>query len=369
MSGICGEVFVVLAPLTASDKTIIYGRNGLRQASENAASEVNEIHFYPASEASGPVKCDSAEVEGAASFSVIMAKPAGLWGAETGSNEKGLCIGLTFSEGHPVEGKLNATDLVRLGLERAASAVEAIDVLTTLSAKYGPEGESKDSAKASFIVCDTTEIWLLDIVGSFWAAQKVTSNCLALKSGLSVASQIDRSSDELRSKLKNANIWDGAGELNFSAVFGTESARIWPGSEPAVEGSFGLIQMFESLRSAGPDQNGLSSHVSLLSSGGLSCHWFTATPNPVESVFKPFVFSSGAKISPLTKVQEGESQTLLHKLHSNRKWENVGELLRSLESTCVDEVNGFISEHSGEPNQELDELMKDCVEAEVKFYR
>ncbi|KAL9698581.1 hypothetical protein quinque_002022 [Culex quinquefasciatus] len=366
MSGICGEAFVVLAPLTATAQTVIYGRNGLA----GQGSDVSEVHFYPASEASGPVKCDSAEVDAAATFSVILSKPAGVWGAESGSNEKGVCIGLTFSEGHPVDGKLNATDLVRLGLERASSAAEAVDVLTSLSAGAGPDGESKDAPKAAFVICDGSEVWLLNIVGSLWAAHKVTSSSLALKPGLSVGAQIDRSSDDLGEKLKSGGLWDGSGELNFGGVFGLDATRSWPGSEPAAEGSYGLAQIFESLRAAGADQKALSSHVSVLSGGGgLSCHWFTATPDPLESVFKPFVFTPGAKISPLTKAPEGESQTLLHKLHGNRKWEAVGDLLRSLEGTCVDEVNRFISEHSGEPNQELDELMKDCVEAEVKFYR
>lgn len=367
MAGICGEAFVVLAPFTESDKTIIYGRNGLRQSSDEAAS--SEIHYCPASEDSGTVKCDSAEVDGVATFSVILSKPAGVWGAESGSNGNGVCIGLTFSEGHPVNGKLNATDLVRLGLERGASASEAIDVLTSLNAKFGPEGESKESTKAAYVICDPSEAWLLNIVGSLWAAQKVTTSSLALKPGLSVGSPIDRSSEDLQTKLQESGIWDGAGELNFSAAFGSDSARSWPGSEPTEEGSFALVQMFEALRAGGSDQNLLSSHVSVLSRSGLSCHWFTATPNPVESVYKPFIFTPGAKISPLTKIPDGDTQTLLHKLHSNRKWENVGDLLTSLESTCVDEVNRFISEHSGEPNQELDELMKDCVEAEVKFYR
>lgn len=368
MSGICGEAFVVLAPFTESDKTLIFGRNGLRLPSDEDAAA--EVHYYPASDGSEPVKCDSVEVDGVPTVSVILNKPAGVWGAESGSNEKGVCIGLTFSEGYPVEGKLNATDLVRLGLERGTSATEALDVITSLYATLGPDGESKDSAKAAFLICDSTEVWLLNSVGSFWAAGKVTENSLALKPGLSVGTKIDRSADDLPAKLQGAAIWDGSGELNFAAVFGFESTtRSWPGSEPAGEGSFTLIQMFETLRAAGVEQKSLSSHVSVLSSSGLSCHWFTATPNPVESVFKPFIFTSGAKISPLTKVPQGEKQTLLHKLHNNRKWENVGDLLKSLESTCVDEVDRFISEHSGETIQELDELMKDCVEAEVKFYR
>lgn len=367
MSGICGEAFVVLAPFVESGKTVIYGRNGLREPADDSA--VSEVHHYPASDgSSGSVKCDSTEIDGAATFSVILAKPAGVWGAESGSNEKGVCLGLTFSEGHPVEGKLNATDLVRLGLERAASAAETIDVLTSLNGQHGPAEESKDAPKAAFVICDPNEAWLLNIVGSFWAAQKI-SGSLALKPGLSVGTQLDRCSDDLQSKLQAIGAWDGVGELNFAQAFGSDSSRAWPGSEPSGEGSFGLVQMFETLRAAGAEQNSLSSHVSVLSDSGLSCHWFTATPNPVESVYKPFIFTPGVKISPLTKIPSGESQTLLHKLHSNRKWENVGDLLTSLERTCVDEVNRFISEHSSEPNQELDELMKDCVEAEVKFYR
>lgn len=367
MSGIGGEAFVVLAPFVESGKTIIYGRNGVREPVDDSA--VSEVHHYPASDGSGSVKCDSAEIDGGATYSVILSKPAGVWGAESGSNEKGVCLGLTFSEGHPVEGKLNATDLVRLGLERAASASEAIDIIISLNGQHGPAEESKDAAKAAFVICDPNEAWLLNIVGSLWAAQKISSNSLALKPGLSVGTQLDRSSDDLQTKLQAIGAWDGSGDLNFAQAFGSDASRCWPGSEPSSEASFGVVQMFETLRAAGAEQKSLSSHVAVLSNSGLSCHWFTATPHPVESVFKPFIFTPGVKISPLTKVPPGESQTLLHKLHTNRKWENVGDLLMSLERTCVDEVNRFISEHSSEPNQELDELMKDCVEAEVKFYR
>ena len=109
--------------------------------------------------------------------------------------------------------------------------------------------------------------------------------------------------------------------------------------------------------------------MSTLTPDGISCHWFTGTPNPVESVFKPFIFTPNTRISPLTKTPDNESETILYKLHSNRNWDAIGILLRSLELTCVDEVKRFLNENPGTPNQELDELMKDCVEAEVKFYR
>jgi secernin len=99
----------------------------------------------------------------------------------------------------------------------------------------------------------------------------------------------------------------------------------------------------------------------------MSNHWFTATPETQESVFKPFVFTPNARISSLTKA--GDDKTSLNKLHENRNWAAIGDLLQSLEKSCVDEVKTYLLDHSGVPTQELDELMKDCVEAEVKFYR
>ena len=114
---------------------------------------------------------------------------------------------------------------------------------------------------------------------------------------------------------------------------GAASDLSWPGSEPGESG-FSVSNMFQVLRAIEDGQKPLSSHVSTLSKKGISCHWFTATPNPNESVFKPFIFTANARLSPLTKVPSGEQQTLLHKLHANRKWSAVGDLLKSMEATC-----------------------------------
>lgn len=127
--------------------------------------------------------------------------------------------------------------------------------------------------------------------------------------------------------------------------------------------------MFETVRCAATEANNTrAATASVITDTGISCHWFTATPNPCESVFKPFVFAPTPKISPLTKVPAAdETITLLHKLHAQRKSTAV-EDLKCLEASCVEEINKYFTEHPF-PNEELDELMKDCVEAEVKFYR
>lgn len=51
-----------------------------------------------------------------------------------------------------------------------------MDVITFLNDKYGSQAESKDSPKYSFLICDTEDAWLLNIVGKFWAAEKIDGN-------------------------------------------------------------------------------------------------------------------------------------------------------------------------------------------------
>lgn len=157
--------------------------------------------------------------------------------------------------------------------------------------------------------------------------------------------------------------------MNFAASFcldGTDSSA-WSAAEPTGDGSFNLNQMFETLRSNAANTLARSANISVLKPNGISCHWFTGTPNANDSVFKPFIFSAQPKISPLTKVQSGQEVTLLHKLHAQRKPSSL-EKLKNLEAACVSEMEAYFAEHE-QPEDELDELLKDCVEAEVKFYR
>lgn len=127
--------------------------------------------------------------------------------------------------------------------------------------------------------------------------------------------------------------------------------------------------MFENMRKYSENKVTGSCSLAVLDSKDLSCFWFTATPNLNQSVFKPFFFcSDNTKISPLTQIPDGESITLLHKLHSQRKWENIGSLLATLEKNCVDEVMNYSASHD-KITEDVFELLKDCVEAEVKFYR
>ncbi|XP_054742381.1 secernin-1 [Anastrepha obliqua] len=360
-----GDCFVAQAPNTG-ENTIIFGRNSI---DADAVTEAQEVHYFDAStalEGKPDGGADVVKANGEILRVILQKSRAGAWGGDVGANDHNVCVAVSWAAQEPASDSdsLSSTDIVRLTLAIANSAVDAVERIGTLVSNHGV-----DDAKFSFIVCDPREVWLVSSGGKLWAAQHVTDGLLRITSnGLGVNTTIDKSSEALGEKLKAQGLWDGEGDLNFAKCFDASDATVaeWSGDTPNGDGSYTLTSMFDTLRSAADGATARSATVSVLTTG-ISCHWFTATPNASESVFKPFVFAPNPKISPLTKVPPDNTLTLLHKLHAQRKPAAV-EDLKALETACVEELNSYLAEHPT-ADEELDELMKDCVEAEVKFYR
>src|ERR1044071_7986923 len=100
---------------------------------------------------------------------VILSKPVWCWGAEMGANEHGVVIGneAIFSRQATREPGMLGMDLVRLGLERGATAREALDVMTALLAEHGQGGPAAFADKrfcydSSFLIADAREAWVLE---------------------------------------------------------------------------------------------------------------------------------------------------------------------------------------------------------------
>lgn len=115
----------------------------------------------------------------------VLSRPAWCWGAEHGVNAAGVAIGnesiYTTLDPRDAPPALIGMDLVRLGLERAATARDAIDVMTALLERYGQGGTGHDVALigkerpywSSFLVADPSDAWILETSGSEWAVEQV----------------------------------------------------------------------------------------------------------------------------------------------------------------------------------------------------
>jgi secernin len=103
--------------------------------------------------------------------------PTWLWGAEHGVNEFAVAIGnervRTTHDAQAAVPALIGMDLVRLGLERARSAGEAVDVMTGLLETCGQGGIAdavhQEAYDSSFLVADPREAYVVDTAGSDWA--------------------------------------------------------------------------------------------------------------------------------------------------------------------------------------------------------
>jgi len=114
----------------------------------------------------------------------LLSRPRWCWGAEHGVNEAGVAMGnttvYTTHDPRTARPALIGMDLVRLALERAATAQEAVGVTTTLLERYGQGGSGHDLGRgldrpywSSFLVADPSSAWVIDTSGNEWAAEPV----------------------------------------------------------------------------------------------------------------------------------------------------------------------------------------------------
>ncbi|XP_037956174.1 secernin-1 [Teleopsis dalmanni] len=360
------DCFVVVPPYCEEGTTVL-GRNFENALSSGDAASC-EVQYYEASTAVEGSSDGGATPEvSSETLRLILQRPStNIWGGDIGANERSVCVAVTWTTNEPEKnsGNLLSTDVVRYALATSKDAGEAVERIGSLV-----ENHASNDAKMNFVICDPVNVWVVSCAVKLWAAQHITTFYRISSKSLAVTTTINKSSAELNDALKTLGVWNGEGELNFAAVFDASSEVTWDENEPSSDGSFELLNMFETLRAAKSADTSLASNVSLLTSKGISTHWFTCTPNVNQSVFKPFVFAPNPKISPLTKVSADRDVTLLHYLHAQRKPTAVDDL-RNLETSCISEVTKYLVDHDTSNDlDELDELMKDCVEAEVKFYR
>ncbi|XP_029386211.1 secernin-3 [Echeneis naucrates] len=307
------DTFVALPP-SSEGQRIIFGKN-----SDRPCDEVQEVLYFPARDYSPEekVECTYIEIEQVAhTYAVVLSKPAWLWGAEMGANEHQVCIGneaVWGRESADGDEALLGMDLVRLGLERADTAEKAVNVITELLEKYGQGGSCMEDECGftyhnSFLISDRKEAWLLETSGKYWAAERVEAGYRNISNQYGITTKIDKEHPGMREYARSKGWWNGKSEFNFATVYSfMTTARIEASGSRYCEGktllekSNGHITGATMMGILRDKNSGINMEGMFMTTGSMvsviptnpalpGVHYFTATPDPERSVFKPFIF-------------------------------------------------------------------------------
>jgi secernin len=171
--------------------------DGVRWFGKNSDREPDEVQLLevlPPRTTGGSVRCTHVSVPDVArTRTVILSRPAWMWGAEIGVNDAGVVGGneaLFTRFPVPAEG-LTGMDVLRLCLERAGSAAEAVDEAWALLDRFPQGGRMgyRDEGfryASSFLFADAEEAFVLETAGPHRAVERVTG-ARSISNGLTIA--------------------------------------------------------------------------------------------------------------------------------------------------------------------------------------
>jgi secernin len=167
------DMVVALDRATAHGRTL-FGQNTGRPVPERLRLQRTPARSYAPGESVNTGLVEVAQCR--ATLAVLGTQTAGMWGYFNGINEKHVAIGCANVRTKLGDGKkgLRATDLVRLGLERAACARQAVDLITDLLARHGQAaGNGGPDTNGTFLIADGREAFALETCGRYWVLQEV----------------------------------------------------------------------------------------------------------------------------------------------------------------------------------------------------
>ncbi len=303
------DTFVMVRTRRGQGGGTLFGKN-----SDRPADEVQLVTHIPACRHPVPseLRCTHISIPQAEeTYAVLLSQPYWMWGVEMGTNEHGVAIGneAVWTTEPVRDTGLTGMDLVRLGLERAASARKALEVITELLERHGQGGGCTLSGDMryhnSFLLADRREAWVLETADRWWAAERIIEGPRNISNRLSISGPGDMRSDGLLEHAVKRELCGSMENFSFASVF---SQGGWdPKPSPySREGrcrsllrkhsaDLSPVNAADILRDhdAGICMHGgflsTGSQVSLLSEAG-DAHWFTGTAPPCLSAYHPYVF-------------------------------------------------------------------------------
>jgi secernin len=313
---------LVATPQYTADGALWFAKNSDREPGEAQLVE----HLPARHPTAARLQCTYLKIpQTARTNEIVISRPFWMWGAEMGANEYAVAIGneAVFTRLPYAKTGLTGMDLLRLALERAATAREALGVITQLIAEHGQGGgcgyrNRQFRYHNSFIIADPTEAWVLETVGPHWAAERVRG-LRTISNALSIGKGFDLLSDDAYRFAKDKGWCRSAADFDFARCYGDPFYSRMSGGDVRAACTLAFLQskngrlVRDDLFAALSDHAGLSpasgwrmkmpcahsswwptrqagqttgSMVSRLSLND-SLHWLTGTSSPCLSVYKP----------------------------------------------------------------------------------
>ncbi len=187
--------------------------------SDRDPNEAQALRWYPAADhaVGSQVRCTWSTIPQVGhTHAVVLSQPWWMWGAEMGANEHGVVIGneAVFSRGAPrteTGSELLGMDLLRLALERATTADEAVGVLVGLLETHGQGGScswehSRFSYDNSFLVADARGAQVLETAGRAWASERVSGRGRSISNGYTIGHFARHYADRAREQVARAGV-------------------------------------------------------------------------------------------------------------------------------------------------------------------
>lgn len=286
---------------------VLFAKNSDRDPNE---AQIPEWHPRAAHKPGAAVRCTHIEIpQVGRTWATLISRPFWMWGAEMGSNEHGVTIGneAVFTDQPYAKTGLTGMDLVRLALERASSASEAVDVIVELIEEHGQGGGCGHEKRSftyhnSFIVADPNEAWVLETAGALWAAEEVVSGVRTISNGLTIPDFADEHRDRLRSRVSACDIRtqlttrtaaNATEPADLMAVLRDHGQSEWPRYRP-INGTLSAPCMH-----GGGIVASSSSVAGWVSDLQAERHWITATSAPCLALFKPVTVADPVAIGPI----------------------------------------------------------------------
>ncbi len=204
------------------------GNNLFAKNSDRPLGESQPLLFFPAETHCGgaTLRCTHIEIpQEPRTFALLASKPYWMWGCEIGVNERGVVIGNEAEDSNlPIDSAdgLLGMDLVRLGLERGATAHEAMHVIVELLIRYGQNANAHVSADYrydnSYIIADAKEAWVLETAGRRWVAKRVVDYA-AISNCYSIHDDYDEGSEDIVSYARTMRLLSPDAPFDFARAY------------------------------------------------------------------------------------------------------------------------------------------------------